>query len=110
VHLSKPCTRRQSRIVAAIASLALISIPALGDTAPASSGETVRLDEMEVFSSPTSAQTQAITESNLYTLEPQSIISAQTINNQIAPTADYATIANIAPSIVNIETEGPGLS
>jgi iron complex outermembrane receptor protein len=43
-------------------------------------------------------------------LEPQSVISAQTINNQIAPTADYATIANIAPSIVNVETEGPGLS
>jgi len=65
---------------------------------------------MEVFSSPTSAQTQAITESNLNAIEPQSLISAQTINNQIAPTADYATIANIAPSIVNIETEGPGLS
>ena len=26
------------------------------------------------------------------------------------PTADYATIANIAPSVVNVETNGPGLS
>ena len=43
-------------------------------------------------------------------IEPNSFISAQTINNQMAPTADYATIANIAPSIVNVETGGPGLS
>jgi iron complex outermembrane receptor protein len=98
------------RIAAASAALALPSIQALGDPAPSSPDVAVRLDEMEVFSSPTSAQTQAITESNLNAIEPQSLISAQTINNQIAPTADYATIANIAPSIVNIETEGPGLS
>ena len=95
------------------AALALQSIRAFGDNAPASSAgsdEPVRLDEMEVFTSQTSAQTQAITEGNLNAKEPQSVISAQTINNQIAPTADYATIANIAPSVVNIETEGPGLS
>jgi iron complex outermembrane receptor protein len=54
--------------------------------------------------------TQAPVESKLEAVQPQSIISAQTINNTIAPTADYATIANIAPSVVNIETEGPGLS
>jgi iron complex outermembrane recepter protein len=94
----------------------LLSLHAFGDTAPASptapapSDGTVRLDEMEVFSAQTSAQTQAVTDSNLGTLEPQSVISAKTINNQIAPTADYATIANLAPSVVNIETEGPGLS
>ena len=70
----------------------------------------VRLDEMEVFSAPTSAVTQAPVDSKLDSMEPNSMISAQTINNQIAPTADYATIANIAPSIVNVETEGPGLS
>jgi iron complex outermembrane receptor protein len=104
--------------------LALLCIPAFGDAdtaspasplapaagAPESSGGPVRLAEVEVFSSPTSAQTQAVTESSLNALEPQSVISAQTINNQIAPTADYATIANLAPSVVNIETEGPGLS
>jgi iron complex outermembrane receptor protein len=70
----------------------------------------VRLDEVEVFSAETSAMTQAPVDSKIDTLQPQSLISAQTLNNQIAPTADYATIANIAPSIVNIETEGPGLS
>ena len=65
---------------------------------------------MEVFTSKSSALTEAVTEGNLNALEPQSVISAQTINNQLAPTADYATIANIAPSVVNVETEGPGLS
>jgi len=98
------------RIAALSAALALPPIQALGDPEPTSPDVAVRLDEMEVFSSPTSAQTQAITESNLNAIEPQSLISAQTINNQMAPTADYATIANIAPSIVNVETEGPGLS
>jgi iron complex outermembrane recepter protein len=72
--------------------------------------EVVRLTEVEVYAGKVSAVTQAPVASNLETLQPQSIISAQTINNTIAPTADYATIANIAPSIVNVETEGPGLS
>ena len=102
-----------SRVAAACAALTIVSIPAFGDSAPATPAvpdEPVRLDEMEVFTSQTSAQTQAITEGNLNTMQPQSVITAQTINNQIAPTADYATIANIAPSIVNIETQGPGLS
>jgi len=79
-------------------------------TGASGGGPVVRLDEMEVFTAKTSAQTQAVTDSKLDVLEPTSIISAQTLNNQIAPTADYATIANLAPSIVNIETEGPGLS
>ncbi len=93
-----------------LAAFALISASAFGDAPATSADQPVRLDEIEVFSSPTSAETQAITESNLFTLEPQSVISAQTINNQMAPTADYASIANIAPSVVNIETQGPGLS
>lgn len=77
---------------------------------PSSTDKAVRLDEMEVFSTKTSAETQAMTESPIDALEPQSFISAETINNTLAPTADYATIANIAASVVNVETEGPGLS
>jgi iron complex outermembrane receptor protein len=109
-----------NRAAALCAALALLSIRAFGDTpaapptAPAptyvASDQTVRLDEVEVFTAKTSAQTQSVTDSNVNTLEPQSVISAQTLNNQIAPTADYATIANLAPSVVNVETEGPGLS
>jgi len=72
--------------------------------------KTVRLTEVEVTEGRMSAQTEAPVESKLEVLQPQSTISAMTISNTIAPSADYATIANIAPSVVNIETEGPGLS
>ncbi|HEY4988250.1 MAG TPA: hypothetical protein VII09_00500, partial [Opitutaceae bacterium] len=78
--------------------------------AAAGSDAAIRLTEVEVTEGRVSAITQAPVDSRLDAVEPQSIISAQTINNTIAPTADYATIANIAPSVVNIETEGPGLS
>ena len=43
----------------------------------------------------------APTESRLETVQPESIISLQTIQNSIAPTADYAMIANLAPSVTN---------
>jgi len=79
-------------------------------TGTVSSEKAVRLTEVEVAEGRVSAVTEAPVDSRLDALQPQSVISAQTISNTIAPTADYATIAGIAPSIVNIETEGPGLS
>jgi iron complex outermembrane receptor protein len=79
-------------------------------TGTVSSDKAVRLTEVEVTEGRVSAVTEAPVDSRLDVLQPQSVISAQTISNTIAPTADYATIAGIAPSIVNIETEGPGLS
>ena len=100
-------------VAASLGSLHAADAPDSTAGAPSDSGadrNIVRLDEMEVFSLATSALTQAPVESRLESIEPNSLISAQTINNQIAPTADYATIANIAPSMANIETEGPGLS
>ncbi len=127
-------TLHRIRIIQLTGMLALAGIPALaaaaGDPSPAvtagppqgapaagSDGDAaasrdriVRLDEVEVYSGKVSAVTQAPVDSSLEALEPQSIISAQTLNNTIAPTADYATIANIAPSVVNVETGGPGLS
>jgi len=91
--------------------MAAPGLRAADDTNGAGSGDQVtRLTEVEVNEGRTSALTEAVTDSKLDTLEPQTNISAQTINNTMAPTDDYATIANIAPSIVNIETEGPGLS
>lgn len=97
---------------AADAAPAPVSTAAAGADAGGSdtSGQITRLSEVEVFTAQTSALTQAPVDSKLESTQPNSVISAQTINNQIAPTADYASIANIAPSIVNIETEGPGLS
>ncbi len=93
---------------------ATVSAPDVSaDSSDASGGgpeKAVRLTEVEVTEGRVSALTEAPTDSTLDAVEPRSVISAQTINNTIAPSADYATIANIAPSIVNIETEGPGLS
>ncbi len=114
-------THRRSGYFGSLQLAAITSIAALtpglraaeappAPVVPAVAGGTVRLDEVEVFTAQTSALTQAPVDSKLDATQPSSVISAQTINNQIAPTADYATIANIAPSIVNIETQGPGLS
>lgn len=73
-------------------------------------GHPVRLSEVEVVEARVSALTQAPTESRLDAVQPQSIISLETITNTMSPTADYATIANLAPSVANVETNGPGLS
>ncbi|MFA5057704.1 MAG: TonB-dependent receptor [Opitutaceae bacterium] len=77
---------------------------------PATADQTVRLSEVEVVATRGSALTQAPTDSKLEALQPQSIISLDYIANTVAPTADYATIANLAPSVSNVETNGPGLS
>jgi len=70
----------------------------------------VRLQEFEVIEPRTSAQTMAPTESRLDAVQPESIINLQTIQNSIAPTADYAMIAALAPSVTNFSTNGPGLN
>src|SRR5207248_1401663 len=43
-------------------------------------------------------------------VQPESIVNLQTIQNSIAPTADYAMIAALAPSVTNFSTNGPGLN
>ena len=74
------------------------------------SDQVLRLEDVEVTASQTSALTQAPTDSRLEARQPQSILTLQYISNNVAPTADYATIASLAPSVANIETNGPGLS
>ena len=70
----------------------------------------VRLEDVEVIAPRHSALTMAPTDSPLGVLQPQTVINLQTIQNTMAPSADYATIADIAPSVANVETNGPGLS
>ncbi len=77
---------------------------------PESMGGTSRLEEVEVTAPRTSAETMAPTSGNLEETQPQSSINLQTIQNSIAPTADYAMIANLAPSVSNSSTNGPGLN
>lgn len=78
---------------------------------PASTEEKIsRLAEVEVNATRASALTQAVTDTPLEATQPQSSISLAYISNTVAPTSDFATIANIAPSVSNVETNGPGLS
>jgi iron complex outermembrane receptor protein len=93
---------------AALAVLSVATLHALDGNA--AGAPTVRLEEVEVSASRTSALTAAPTDSKLEALQPQSVISVDYIANNITPTADYATIANLAPSVSNVETNGPGLS
>ena len=70
----------------------------------------LRLQEFEVAAPRGSALTAAPTDSKLSARQPESILSLQYISNNVVPTADYATIVNLAPSVANVETNGPGLS
>lgn len=77
---------------------------------PSMTVEAVRLEEVEVSDIRGDALTMAPTSSNLDTYQPQSIINLQFIANNLAPTADYGTIANIAPSVSHVATNGAGLT
>ncbi len=99
--------------MAAVATVLLTGGTALRADDPAAAAakdQAVRLEEFEVRESQTSALIQAPTESTLDARQPLSSISLQYISNSVAPTADFATIGNIAPSVSNVETNGPGLS
>lgn len=77
------------------------------------SARIVRLQEFEVSEARTSAQSMAPTDSRLDVTQPESVISLQVIQNQMAPTADYAMIALLAPSVSMTATpasNGPGLN
>ncbi|HTL66772.1 MAG TPA: TonB-dependent receptor [Lacunisphaera sp.] len=95
-----------------ISTLLFLSLAAVlhADDAAAPAIDTLRLEDLEVTAPRHSALTQAPTESRLDATQPLSVINLDYISNQVAPTADFATIANIAPSVANVETNGPGLS
>lgn len=98
----------------AVAALAAVFIPLHAQSPRTEKGgdgdQVLRLEEIEVTAPGTSALTQAPTDSQLEARQPQSVLTLQYIANNVAPTADYATIANLAPSVANVETNGPGLS
>ncbi len=114
MNLIKP---RPDRIAQLVALLALAAFAPLRAQNAAPAKETdknkdaiVRLQEIEVSEPRTSAISAAPTDSKLDALQPQSVINLDYIANNTAATSDYATIANIAPSVSNVETNGPGLS
>jgi len=112
VNLTFPRLRRLFQFTAAVPAAVFLSLPAAqaaDEMSPA--GEPVlRLQEFEVAAPRGSALTAAPTDSKLSARLPTSILSLQYIANNVVPTADYATIVNIAPSVANVETNGPGLS
>ena len=112
----KPSTTRRSTLLSFAAAFLAAILPRLHAAADGTTAENnspsliVRLQEFEVAAPRTSALTAAPTDSRLNVIQPQSVIGLEYIANSVAPTADYATIANIAPSVANVETNGPGLS
>lgn len=87
------------------------------DTATAAQAQTLnqakppkQLEEVEVQGNVSnSALTQAPTQADLTITQPQSVIGLDWISNHVAPTADYAAIAAIAPGVTNVSPAGPGL-
>ncbi len=55
-----------------------------------------------------SAPHQAPTQGSLKAAQPQSIINQHYIDNAAAPSANYDEIISIAPSVVDIQPNGPG--
>jgi iron complex outermembrane receptor protein len=106
-------TQNCFRSLAAFAAiLAVVSVRAQQATVgmPEKESSIVRLEEFEVTEARSSALSTSLTDSQLDALQPQSVISLDYIANNVAPSADYATIVNIAPSVSNVETNGAGLS
>ena len=56
-----------------------------------------------------SAPAQAITQALLSARQPQSVISRHVIENTQAASANYSDIINIAPSVVSVDPNGPGM-
>jgi iron complex outermembrane receptor protein len=112
----KPTHPRPSHIAFAafVAAAVLTSLHAQEKSAPRSKDlekdDTVRLEEIEVSAPHTSALSAAPTDSRLDVTQPQSVIGIQFIANSVTPTADYASIANLTPSVSNVQINGPGLS
>ncbi|GAA0720573.1 TonB-dependent receptor [Dokdonella soli] len=77
---------------------------------PVPSAPVQALEEVEVRASvEQSAITEAPVQAELDITQPQSVIGLDYISNHTAPTADYASIAAIAPGVTSISTAGPGL-
>jgi iron complex outermembrane receptor protein len=103
--------------LAMLAGLCLAAPAFADDAATAASNATTpaskqpkQLEEIEVQGAVNnSALTQAPAQADLTITQPQSVIGLDWISNHVAPTADYATIAAIAPGVTNVSTAGPGL-
>jgi len=105
-----PITYRRSAlhlsIVAAFGSAGVLVSPAVraDDTPPS---QTITVTGQAVKE--TSATAVAPTRTSLDAIQPQSIIGEKFIQESAAAGANYSDIVNIAPSVVSVDPNGPGL-
>ncbi|MFC5581454.1 TonB-dependent receptor [Rhodanobacter terrae] len=69
----------------------------------------VQLKKVEVKAGTETTGDQAPSQASLVATEPQSIIGSRYIENVAASTANYSDIVKIAPSVSDVDPNGPGL-
>lgn len=106
------CSQHHRLSLLAVAIAGVLAVPAArAASAPAVSlAEAQTLPTVEVHGQALKHDERAPTRGSLKATQPKSIIGRDYIENSSAPTANYSDIAAIAPSVVNIEPNGPGLS
>lgn len=106
------CSQHHRLSLLALAIAGVLAVPAArAASAPAASlAEAQTLPTVEVHGQALKHDEHAPTRGSLKATQPKSIIGRDYIENSSAPTANYSDIAAIAPSVVNIEPNGPGLS
>lgn len=110
MHCPASCSPKRHTLTAAI--LCALTLPmaiAHADEANNASLQNAKqLSTVEVKAKALPGE-HAPTRGSLKATQPKSIIGKSYIDNIAAPTANYSDIAAIAPSVVDIEPNGPGL-
>jgi iron complex outermembrane recepter protein len=97
-------------IHAALAAEAAAAAPPVGTTGTMGSNtRIVQLNKVTVTGGAETATDQAPTQASLVATQPQSIIGDRYIENVAASTANYSDIVKIAPSVSDVDPNGPGL-
>jgi iron complex outermembrane recepter protein len=102
-------------LAAIAASLALSAGTAHADTedqtglAPADQARAHSLDPVVVTAQTLSGPQEAPSQGSLLATQPQSIVSAQFIQNNDSPAVNYTDIMKLMPSVWTVDPNGPGL-
>ncbi|WP_189339645.1 TonB-dependent receptor [Rhodanobacter denitrificans] len=86
--------------------------PTAGTTTTGTMGSNTRIVQLKgvvVSAGVETAADQAPTQASLVATQPQSIIGDRYIENVAAATANYSDIVKIAPSVADVDPNGPGL-
>jgi iron complex outermembrane recepter protein len=89
--------------------LGAVSLSVLSETSAA--GETIQLPPVQVggTSQPADPSEAVPTSVPLTAIQPTSVINRQFIRNAVPATGDYGTITALAPSVLAVSPNGPGL-